>query len=507
MPFRFQCSNCQGTFDVATQAAPPTCVYPGARKGTMSLLRQGLFGGFAPLVPEGAASGCLDGPQGLTVGQFRDGTFSIPHFVPYTYYGNFDCSYRPKVGFLVVEFAVYLNFKLDAGKAGEVLTAWTEQEKRQFQLECQQAVDNHWQGKYLFRCTKPGWTEFVARPVFRLNFLPRAGNANYNIDVYKDRRPFELTRGVPDPLRPKCNGALVPAQLSTNNIDAVSGGSFQSFHAQTMDIPFKAMGVLGAESTRLTNALRDTGAANVSFEAGTARLTLAAQGSLRRFANACQQRYASTPAYPIRIKGRGATTVLGDQRAAAVETELRTILPATHPLPRQTSETVAAVVPPPVPAPVPAPRTVHDDSALDAPRAPRARSASLGGGSSPAPVAAPEHGATLSLDPNFGGLGTLTTDVPHYSYNVFAHEFGHMMGLPDEYVNDVGAGAKARLQTNFQQLAHQAGVACPEFGSHTSSLMSEGSDVLPHHFVTLWNALCSLTHNLIEPQYWRIHEI
>jgi len=84
------------------------------------------------------------------------------------------------------------------------------------------------------------------------------------------------------------------------------------------------------------------------------------------------------------------------------------------------------------------------------------------------------------------------------------HEFGHALGLPDEYHN-YASGNLADKQRAFERLARQAGVAPPDpWGRRTSSVMSVGMDVLPRHYLTLWEALGRMTEPDIRRDQWRI---
>ncbi|MCI0459867.1 MAG: hypothetical protein L0Z62_23195 [Gemmataceae bacterium] len=100
------------------------------------------------------------------------------------------------------------------------------------------------------------------------------------------------------------------------------------------------------------------------------------------------------------------------------------------------------------------------------------------------------------------------------------HEYGHMLGLQDEYaclskqgaqklvdLDFIEASEQARYeqfhtpgardekdgpdvgQAAFFDLCERAGVDPPHFGRQTNSIMSSGSVFLPCHFVTLWEAL------------------
>ena len=53
-------------------------------------------------------------------------------------------------------------------------------------------------------------------------------------------------------------------------------------------------------------------------------------------------------------------------------------------------------------------------------------------------------------------------------------------------------------------LAEKAGLDIPEFGPKTSSIMSAGADVLPVHYVTMWEVLGEITKDAIKPTEWKI---
>ena len=116
-----------------------------------------------------------------------------------------------------------------------------------------------------------------------------------------------------------------------------------------------------------------------------------------------------------------------------------------------------------------------------------------------------------------------------FNQYVIAHEFGHMLGLPDEYAclveeskDLVGsmdficepnkfssetwykfqrpasgiflkANATKSNQVKFLELCRRAGVEAPIFGRKTLSLMSAGTELRQYHALTLWECLCKMT--------------
>jgi hypothetical protein len=122
-------------------------------------------------------------------------------------------------------------------------------------------------------------------------------------------------------------------------------------------------------------------------------------------------------------------------------------------------------------------------------------------------------------------------------YSILAHEFGHMLGNPDEYfdygseaIRDAkvrqlqstgkqedllraqeiatkkpsGNDSHSQVQERFGALAEGSDTTIPEFGPKTSSIMSAGADVLPVHYAPLWEALSLITSDAIAKEHWQI---
>ena len=111
-------------------------------------------------------------------------------------------------------------------------------------------------------------------------------------------------------------------------------------------------------------------------------------------------------------------------------------------------------------------------------------------------LAAP-HSSTTSKKVSKSGDTTkaeITPSLPAGWQNVqatTAHEFGHMLGLDDEYVragwkvgDKMGSYklAEAALGTKWADTSHR-------ITTDSSSVMEGGSDVRIQHYVTLWDAL------------------
>ena len=87
-------------------------------------------------------------------------------------------------------------------------------------------------------------------------------------------------------------------------------------------------------------------------------------------------------------------------------------------------------------------------------------------------------------------------------YNASVHEIGHMLGLQDEYAaaDEEGHG----MSKAHQQLLDASGVDQHLIDADTTSIMSSGKDVMPAHYVTLWEALGQMTSGFLQPKEWKL---
>ncbi len=96
-------------------------------------------------------------------------------------------------------------------------------------------------------------------------------------------------------------------------------------------------------------------------------------------------------------------------------------------------------------------------------------------------------------------------------YNIVAHEYGHMIGLPDEYNaggeikkdGDLRSNAYAIHCSATNKLALSAGQQW-EWNKRTMSLMSIGNELRARHLITIWEAVTVATANFTKPQDWTI---
>jgi hypothetical protein len=77
-----------------------------------------------------------------------------------------------------------------------------------------------------------------------------------------------------------------------------------------------------------------------------------------------------------------------------------------------------------------------------------------------------------------------------YIYPIAAHEFGHILGLPDEYhLSENQRGGQRAEHENYYQLCDKFHVPRPPLNTHSMSMMAAGNQLLRSHYVTLAQAV------------------
>jgi hypothetical protein len=418
---------------------------------------------------------------------FQQKTFAKDGFSPETSIGFFDGAYNPATRRLDITFNVKYAWQdgMGANKWDPVLQA-------EFMARAKQLIEDNWSNRYRLRCARPGWEDVYA-------------------DVYINLR--EVTSGEHYILRVQKSS---PGETLGGGING-SRGKFMALLSdlvldETKSATNKAQ-IFRYKMDQLTEALAACGANMVSFDANSATLSDAAKGALGQFADKAVQ--VLTPdvvgmeLYIFGSTGSVDKTMqmgLADRRAKSVRDYL-------------------------------ANRVRHPDFL-------NVVSSTVKHGWLGAEVKAiAQRTAPAKSTTSFPGAA-LMMHVPHAfkhkqfvesHYIILLHEFGHMLGLPDEYmgIHDSGIANMANMQTlvpltvskllkanpsdrvsaqqkGLGKYLAKAGVDSPVFidtsstNYSTTSVMSAGRDILPAHYLTIWACLASMTNDYIEPEEWRI---
>jgi hypothetical protein len=422
--------------------------------------------GPVPVCPNGKAMHLLPNPKvGMaatgcrrTKARFLEESFAHDPFVPSTRRGKFEAKYAPRSGHLNI--TVRLNAEFEA--------SWTEffgpLEKSRLKASFVEAVPRYWNGHCQLHCTRHGWTDINVAPRFAIDFQDTSSHFRMVMT-----RESALARG--NPHGRECRGFV-----SLNQVTGVAGKDrLEVRDFQVSDFNHKLVGTTTAanDRTALETALRNSGGV-VTLVATQPVVTLTfADGSddaagfqavLAQFVTAANRQLKGSHPIPVLVKGFAKATeagALAGTRATAVNTALTGLL-------------------------------LKNPVTIEAPGAGKAA-------------------VEVKIDRDYED--SFERDERVFAYNVAAHEYGHMVGLPDEYENpqgdaaDVNTRAKAIVKTGFLALVGEVGLVPPVFPSHTSSMMSDGMTPMVWHYVTAWQALTYLTSQYLAPDEWEILSI
>lgn len=409
---------------------------------------------------DGLFGACLTPEEGVRRDAFALRHMHLERYIPSTTFGMFDADYFPLVGLMPVTVKMKFNFVsadnapgmlewLTRSLAGEDLSRffWSDTEKDDFKSDYIGRVTARWSAQHTMTSTKPCW-DFRAIPLVMPVEVADDASAHYVTTVHKSPGPgidYKSATNDPDVAHPER-----PASADLYQSDVREAPDFNSGSVAT------------TERQRLESALAAAAASPVLFSNDSDVISPAARTALTAFADAARQKNPSDPLIPLKVDGFASrdgdathNVDLADRRAVAVRSFLAG-LGVLQPI------------------------------------------GVLGHGPVGAVGDAANRRADITVDHTF------ETTYAGNRYSVGEHEFGHMLGLPDEYQNNT-TGTLGAQQTLYSGLVTAAGVPGPAvWGVDTASQMSNGVDVLPRHYATLWEALGRMTTPDIAQSEWSI---
>ena len=417
-----------------------------------------------PAVPtplfDGMFGPCLTPEEGVRRDAFALRHMHLERYIPSTTFGMFDADYFPLIGLMPVTVKMKFNFVSADNSpgmmegflrtlAGEDLSRffWSDAEKADFTRDYIGRVSARWSAQHTMTSTKSCWN-FRAIPMVMPVEVADDASAHYVATVHKSPGPgidYKSATNDPDPAHPER-----PATADLYQSDVREEPDFNSGSVAT------------SERQRLESALAAAGASPVLFDHDSDAIRPAARPLLTAFADAAKAKNPSDPLIPLTVDGFASrdgdathNVDLSERRAVAVRGFLAA-LGVAQPI------------------------------------------GVLGHGPVGTAGDAANRSATIAVDHAF------ETSYTSNRYSVGEHEFGHMLGLPDEYQNNT-TGVLGTTQTLYSGLVTAAGVPGPAvWGADTASQMSVGIDVLPRHYVTLWEALGRMTTPDIAQNEWSI---
>jgi hypothetical protein len=428
---------------------------------------------------------------------FQNKQFKRDLFVPSTGIGRFGLRYDAKSGDL--EVIVRLRFEFTdvdaawASKASAADAGWTDAKKQQWVTDYKSQIASVWGNISEIRCTKPGWDDVVARPRIVIEETKSKSKSHYNVKVDKGFTNIDTGKW-------RTSGG----STSVGSADDPKAAAFQEQDVKDkINDPVMKNHLAGTERT--TNV-------NPAYKRDRERLV---------------DRLGKIP--PIQFQAGTDNLVSPDQIADAADKlkDLRkdSALAGNHPIYARIN-----VVP-------------GESRGLETRRVDKIRTELTARGVTqevrPVPVPGPTGlAAECKLDGGAESDEVKDAYFAQWKRVTVAHEFGHMLGLLDEYCPAVSPEllqmmvdegklmpgftmtpeAKARApqdeskQTAYAKLLKTQGMETPTWARPTSSgqekstsLMSGGFEILKQHYVTISEGLAKLTKGYVKADEWKIH--
>lgn len=444
--------------------------------------------------------------------------------VPSTGMGKFDAEYRPDAGELHITVRIHFGFG----------TGWDPRKEQEFQTKFINEVQASWSGQFRLSCTKPGFDDLQATPHVHVAPVAKAGDAHYTVNV--DPGPGRAMVGR----QGSQAGQTSDAKFFAPDVDRSAHGSasinckIATHEAERMERIVDAFGPTTVQFDKNRAVLKDTGTLD--------RLTAALSA----------EKLPSAPKIPLTATGFGSKSevsgkksTLEKDRAKAVANYLEGRMPGHDVIEISHKEAAAKAVAEAKTVVDARKASLKEKGISDSLRERRVgmlaeNEQTLATAKADAKLKSgtDQRKVEIGIDRQFEK--THTEDA----YSVAVHEFGHMMGNPDEYfaygqktldrrvaqlvasgdplkvaeglalqtkdkagkVEKLSASDQERqdIQDSYAMLVESAGLAIPEFGSTNSSLMSAGTDLLPRHYVAIWEALGRITDPTLTQQDWKL---
>jgi hypothetical protein len=428
----------------------------------------------------------------------RTGKFSVTNWSPLTGIGLFDANYNVATGEMIITIKVCITFS-------DFNQKWNEIEKGEWQKNLFEIVSKFWTDRYLLQCTREGWSEFVVQVKVNLELAPKT-DAHVDIQVRKTM-PDEPTSGG------GVGWSAKPPLLSIDDKTIYPKDQLKQREA-----------IFNLRMVQMGEAIRDHQVGFIPFNKDSSELNSETKMKLMKFARFIN-RISTNDIRGIQLVVYGHTAGsdsfmkmgLGKRRAQAVASALDTAL----------GDNVSVFV-------------TDSDSSKAGLKSSILKT--LTDFHKRAVTSTSIQGVCISVR-----VPKAVSHAAEKNYIVICHEFGHMLGLPDEYMGALHpllterANADNMISKTFQRAikdgdpeqwqdshkrirGQQAGMAemlryntdvrSPTFLTQTevidstmvatSSIMHSGMEVMPAHYLTVWSCLAEMTWDHLPPTAWKI---
>lgn len=423
--------------------------------------------------------------------RFNLATFQKKDFRPSTTIGKFDVVYRPATGIVNVISKVHFDFRdVEPAYYVEVKNKkdryWTKAAKKEWSQKWVDSIMTKWGDIAPFKCDKPGYEDVVAKPQVQIELVDDPSKAHYALSVSK---AFEKKEGGM-----RAGG--------TSGVTREFGGGFQeqdsydkinnpkvAKHLAATENKNNILPAFEGDRQRMIKALAALHPVMFKWDSDEIADDVPVTAAIDAILN-LKKYSALSDLHPIDVK-----VSLDKDEPRVLLLDRFTVLKKRF---------LAAGITNPL-------------------------SAKVGGGA----------GRSVGFEASPGVEQVKESYLARWDRYTSAHEFGHMLGLLDEYCPAVSPELIAKMynegqlgvdeqtlgksaqnkkgsflapQTGYANLLEKTGQSAQawtkpgakESGERSTSLMSGGFEVLRQHHVTIWEALTEMTKDQIEPTHWKM---
>jgi outer membrane protein OmpA-like peptidoglycan-associated protein len=400
----------------------------------------------------------LDAQEELA--SFMGQSYDVSHFHPSTGRGNFDATYDPSAGALVISVGVHFAFR-DGSENNPDWTAadvpagapaaftedqfrWSDDEKTAYAANTISAVQSHWSNRYSFHNTRAFWESLPTVNVrVVVNEVADADAAHYNLEIFKwpDARIDDAHIDVPGAR----TGAAHAGHAHGDGTDADHvGGAFNESGDGGITNPDVSHFERTTSTRGAYGAVDLANPGTIRFASGDDQVNAADRAELQNLGRTLGG--PSMPPFPVEVIGHASTT--GEEA---------------------------------------------ENQALSEARATNVANEIVTGGPHRQPTTRGEGEAGATDDPTWQRVD-VTIGSFEANQTTALHEFGHIFGLGDEYPSADGEAREVGKPVAHSDLAVAEGLSAdPVLAHHSDSIMSNGEVVQPWHYATFMEVLASMT--------------